>query len=1084
MKMKNKGYVVIWDAMVALVVFLFIYVTFIASYEPRVNKDSINSFKMIHYVSEDSIDVLNKQGVLDEIGTDWAASNGTTNSSSWLAAVNISKAYLDKLIPDRFGYQLVIEDRGITFNISDTNLDNSSRRPKYDAASSRTYSSRLLVGYGAGEPTRGEVARAFLTNIREKTESSYAYFGGFEGQGTLTKYITLPDGIDTVQSICLEYDAGDVFTLKIDGNAVPGTFPENVINMTANSQCVTNPGNYIHAGSPGQHVFMLNFTGGDDENYYISGGFIVVTYNTSEFDTSPDTGKVRYEFPGINGLINLYSSFYVPGTLNSMNMHLKFLNNYSTKLRLGNVDVFDVPKNMSFCTKAGNVYTCDMSNANFSKIFGGPPYPAFLSGQTIPLRMEAYNITGETGMLGTADVVLITDLSGSMSYYIGSDHTGGHTIDDCSNPAINNSDTSRISLAKCLDKNFINAILDGSGNRVGLVGFDTDTSSQALTTNAASLTSTVNGYSANGGTCLCCAINKAMTLFNDSLTLLPQGSGWKYKQNSSCGDSCDPTTIPANCNISGWNNLSYNDSNWNTWNPVATGDNGSALSNVVYYRKHFNVTLSSISGNPTLDLRNQRGVECYLNGNLLGRDTSCGTASYWDWSWSVPKTFFNTTGTDNVLACRVRSGSSSNPTDRRGTKFDATITASQKRYIIVMTDGVAGFSCGQCGNSASCSNPIGLCSGSCAQTSADSSQSGPDYQCSGTPPGSCTDSDCQPAMNDAICAARTAFNSYSVTKMYSVGFGPVDTCTNGRQTLQSIAQCGDNGSTGSYYGSNDASQLGMIYNQIAEDIVNTTQTAQVINVTGDVVPSILYPESYIDFYYTSTDSSGYGNISLTQSTDRFNKTNDCTGTLYVPSIAKASDVMVTSYSDEHWTDYVKVGILAPAYTLRDLHFGSDYSIIGDPYIVHIPPTMINSGQNNSILIGTGDNPTTPTNCSKYNRAIYTLRLSGRVGYAGVFAEKDGCNWTIQFEDGSSMNEAIPVEYNGTKQCSYTGTNVTYDLNDAVDDAAFRLLRQLDIQPNNKLDIKFDSNMLEFDFSRSGGVQSLWGPINMKLIVWM
>ncbi len=99
MKMKNKGYVVIWDAMVALVVFLFIYVTFIASYEPRVNKDSINSFKMIHYVSEDSIDVLNKQGVLDEIGTDWAASNGTTNSSSWLAAVNISKAYLDKLTP-------------------------------------------------------------------------------------------------------------------------------------------------------------------------------------------------------------------------------------------------------------------------------------------------------------------------------------------------------------------------------------------------------------------------------------------------------------------------------------------------------------------------------------------------------------------------------------------------------------------------------------------------------------------------------------------------------------------------------------------------------------------------------------------------------------------------------------------------------------------------------------------------------------------------------------------------------------------------------------------------------------------------
>lgn len=35
-----------------------------------------------------------------------------------------------------------------------------------------------------------------------------------------------------------------------------------------------------------------------------------------------------------------------------------------------------------------------------------------------------------------------------------------------------------------------------------------------------------------------------------------------------------------------------------------------------------------------------------------------------------------------------------------------------------------------------------------------------------------------------------------------------------------------------------------------------------------------------------------------------------------------------------------------------------------------------------------------------------------------------------------------------------------------------------------MDIKFDSDMIEFDFSKAGGVKSLWCPIVIKLILWM
>ena len=1063
----NKGYVMILDAIIALTVLLMVFSVVVSVHDSPQSSISSTSFKEIHYLSEDILDVLNKQGALDEIGTYWAAANGSTTTADWSSATNVSRQYLDKLISKKYGYRIEIDGA----SIYDSNQDPASGRPGNASVTSETHSSRLLVGYGKGQPTRGQVARAYLSNIGEKVTSTYAYFGGFEGEGELTKKVDLPDGMDTIKSICLEYDAGDDFDLAIDGTAVPIAFVKSPGSMAAVYQCIPNPTAYISPGFGGTHNFTITFNSGDMSTNYIGGGYIKIDYNTSEFDDSPDIGISRYDFPGIDGLINLYSSFYVPGyPLNSMSMHLRFDNNYTTYLDIGNVEVFNTTSasNRKFCTITpdNRSYTCDIPNANLSKMFGGPPYPAYLAQNTIPVRMGARNISGVAGMQGTADVVLITDISGSMTNCVSNDNS-------CSSP------NRRIDVAKTLDDQFIESILDGSGNRIGLVSFNTGTSSKGLTTDIASLETTVNGYTANGGTCLCCAINSAMALFNDSLVLLQNGSDWQYKINRTCGNSCDPTATAANCTVSGWQNQGFNDTSWATWNPVTTGDNLSAVGSVVYYRKHINVTYSSIAGNATLKIRNQKGVQCYFNGYSIVNDTACDNATYWDSSWAFSKTYFNSSGTDNVLACRVRSGTSSGKT---GTAFNAMITASQKRYIIVMTDGVTGFSCGECGSNPGCSNPAGLCSGSCTQTSADSSQWGPDYQCSGTPPGSCTDSNCQPAINDAICSARRAYNNYFV-KLYSVGFGPVATCSNGQQTLQNIAQCGN----GSYYASSDANQLQMIYNDIAQEILNETNKSQTINITGGTVePSILYPESYIQFGYTPISNATYGEISLTANTTLFTTPTNCnSNNLNISSIITAvSDAKVTSYSSEHWTDYLKVNS-NPIFNLST--FDSDYSTLGDPYMVQIPPQNIHPGSSNSINLSTGDSPAIKTNCSIWDQVIYTMRLSGRVSYGDVFPDKNGCNWTIEFFGGTILNQNIPSTYTGNKTCFYTssnhgrGTNVS---SDAVNDAIYRLLDGLDAANDGVVDVRFDPSMVEFAFSQAGGVRSLWGPINVKLVIWM
>jgi len=97
MKNKNSGYVMVLDALIALSIVLLVSAVIITEHESTTNRLSATAFKETHYISEDVLDVLNKQGALDSLGTDWAAANGS--NPAWSNESNTTFRYLDLLIP-------------------------------------------------------------------------------------------------------------------------------------------------------------------------------------------------------------------------------------------------------------------------------------------------------------------------------------------------------------------------------------------------------------------------------------------------------------------------------------------------------------------------------------------------------------------------------------------------------------------------------------------------------------------------------------------------------------------------------------------------------------------------------------------------------------------------------------------------------------------------------------------------------------------------------------------------------------------------------------------------------------------------
>jgi hypothetical protein len=126
------------------------------------------------------------------------------------------------------------------------------------------------------------------------------------------------------------------------------------------------------------------------------------------------------------------------------------------------------------------------------------------------------------------------------------------------------------------------------------------------------------------------------------------------------------------------------------------------------------------------------------------------------------------------------------------------------------------------------------------------------------------------------------------------------------------------------------------------------------------------------------------------------------------------------------------------------------------------------------------------------KLIYESDMTlAEVGYGTSFRKSQGGCWEIDGFSGP-LTVPIPPEYNGG---NCLGPDYTYKFgphpppktDDAIVDATYRLLNDtLDTNQNGRLDPGDgfpDPAGMAFRADGKIGVQSIWGPVKMRLIVW-
>ncbi|MEM3074451.1 MAG: VWA domain-containing protein [Candidatus Pacearchaeota archaeon] len=330
---------------------------------------------------------------------------------------------------------------------------------------------------------------------------------------------------------------------------------------------------------------------------------------------------------------------------------------------------------------------------------------------------------------------------------------------------------------------------------------------------------------------------------------------------------------------------------------------------------------------------------------------------------------------------------------------------------------------------------------------------------------------CYPGSNsataDAIRAACEAYNNHNIT-IHTVGFGDNADET----TLQSMASCGN----GNYYHSN-IEELISVYSEIAEDILNSLYFEQTI--ISENIKSTLYPDSYIKLNYS--DSTPYGLI-ISAETEEFGNTIS-EGELFIPEDVTPYEIIAISYSGSKWTDKVQIynynlSIWEEIFDLSK--FNLPYIFLGDPFAVNIPSEKILSGEN-KIRISTALNPNNSTGGSEHNKIIYRV-VKKMLSFSPIVASAEGCAWNIEFENGENSTILVPSNYSGQNECSYTSHSIAYNNNDAINLAIYRLLTNLDLNSNNKIETKFTENDISLTTSEIQGIPFTWDT-EVQVRVW-
>ncbi len=498
------------------------------------------------YVADDLIEVLSTVQISDVNNTyvqELIATGHITNTNSslleqitklWVEgkhtrASEMARNITEQIIPDNIMFSILV-DGGVVYERTNT------------SSNVLVLSKELVSGMETGKAPKGSTARMYLTGIKSKETNAYVYFGGFTGQGNVTMSITDLPSDANITEMEIEGDFGASFWLEIN-EQLCGSFVPVAGELAADAWDITSCNNLVDVGSNVQNNFSISFTG-EMEEKYIGGGFIRMKYTTETLYENKTLGNQKIYLPGIDGIINLFSGINIPGTLNQMNLHLHYFSNHSD---------FSVPLFFSFGdvqvyndTNSTTPQTIDIDDAQLSSLLDYGE----LSNTTVPIRFGFSNVSYLTEFVGLADVMLVSDLSGSMEFCM--NRNDGYETDwvwtnfnfpDQSGAAAcgrkwerdgncPSNAPRRIDVAKNASKAFVEALFNTTGNRIGTAEYSAFYSSgtyvqqpcgtniqefpggivtqESLTTDQIVLENHIDDMAVWYGTCICCGVNRGM----------------------------------------------------------------------------------------------------------------------------------------------------------------------------------------------------------------------------------------------------------------------------------------------------------------------------------------------------------------------------------------------------------------------------------------------------------------------------------------------------------------------------------------------------------------------------------------------
>ncbi len=263
----SRGYVVTWDALIALSFVLFLMVGFIGvQYFGRVARGG-SAFERAHAVAENAMDTMNRQGVLEEIAQEWALGNNAS-------AGNLTKEYFDNVIPPQMGYRLEAVTPGGVKAIYGSGDD----RPPEEDATDQTKASRHLSGYKEDAPRSGWTGRAWLIENQSWSvnlvSNRSSFFPGWESVSLKyspvplrnnTFYLLVPGGSSLKHaSFNVSWEGGSVpsYTTLTSSSSSSSSSSTSSSSTTEPRDCHDCPPGE-GCGTPGWHEMS-----GDDYNYH------------------------------------------------------------------------------------------------------------------------------------------------------------------------------------------------------------------------------------------------------------------------------------------------------------------------------------------------------------------------------------------------------------------------------------------------------------------------------------------------------------------------------------------------------------------------------------------------------------------------------------------------------------------------------------------------------------------------------------------------------------------------------------------------------------------------------------------------